>query len=210
MAQLRVSCSGVRGGGGSLNVSPPLGFSNCFTEYLIASIWKNEAKPECWGMSLSQAIATGLFCPRDSLFHSFYHREVGDGSLACAGAERSRNQPCLMGWVLLALPLPPCPPHCLGLVWFQALVELCPSPERIMGMLAHAQAPSQGVSAHLYHHQTCWSGGKSSSEDFTGIQHEDRVGILVTPRWWQGWMVSVWNVKCLRTGRDFSSGYLRV
>lgn len=84
------------GGGGSLNVSPPLGFSNCFTEYLIASIWKNEAKPECWGMSLSQAIATGLFCPRDSLFHSFYHREVGDGSLACAGAERSRSQPCLI------------------------------------------------------------------------------------------------------------------
>lgn len=109
-----------------------------------------------------------------------------------------------MGWVLLASP-PPCPPHCLALVWFQALVELCPSPERIMGMLARAQAPSQGVSAHLYHHQTCCSGGKSSSEDFTGIQHPrlEWVGILVTPHWWRGWMVSVWNVQCLKTGRDF-------
>lgn len=42
------------GGGGSMNVSHPLGFLNYFTEYCVSSVWANEAKPEYRGVGLPQ------------------------------------------------------------------------------------------------------------------------------------------------------------
>lgn len=126
-------------------------------------------------------------------------------------AGRSRTQRCLMSalWAVYAVPF--CKVclhsvHCT--LMFSSSTDsgnavLC-TDAPILGVSIRLSVPSMGPTAVL----SCWSSMELSFKDFTKIQHNDRVGIEVTPCRY-AWMVDFLNAVFKYMG-GFSSVCLRI